>query len=325
MKPTIKDVAKLANVSVSTVSRVINNKESVHEATRQIVLDAIDKLEFVPNQIARNLTSRSSQMIGVIVPHIGSSFYSDLLEGIEKKASSYGYHIIFCNTQDDLDKEAAYLKVFDQYKIDGLIVASNFLRIDDLLDLNIPTVTVDHVLSESFPSVTSDNIKGGELAAQELVDQGVKNVLLFRGPSFLMTTTERTMGCVNIFDKYNTNYEVHDFDLISPDLDKIEKILVNQKDLEGIICYGDNLAIATLSTLNRLGMKVPDDVLLIGYDNMPISKWITPSLTTVEQDIKLMGSTAFDILYNLIRKKPILEHNYIVDVELVTRNSTKKP
>ena len=140
-----------------------------------------------------------------------------------------------------------------------------------------------------------------------------------------MTTTERTMGCVNIFDKYNTNYEVHDFDLISPDLDKIEKILVNQKDLEGIICYGDNLAIATLSTLNRLGMKVPDDVLLIGYDNMPISKWITPSLTTVEQDIKLMGSTAFDILYNLIRKKPILEHNYIVDVELVTRNSTKKP
>ncbi len=324
MKPTIKDVAKLANVSVSTVSRVINNKESVHESTRQIVLDAIDKLEFVPNQIARNLTSRSSQMIGVIVPHIGSAFYSDLLEGIEKKATSYGYHIIFCNTQDDLEKEATYLKVFDQYKVDGLIVASNFLRIDDLLELNIPTVTVDHVLNEGFPSVTSDNIKGGELAAQELVDQGAKNVLLFRGPSFLMTTTERTMGCINIFEKHNTKYEIYDFDLIYPDINLIENILKNHQDLDGIICYGDNLAIATLSILNKLGMKVPDDVLIIGYDNMPISKWITPSLTTVEQDVKLMGRTAFNILYNLIKEYPIDEHNYIVDVELVTRKSTKR-
>lgn len=324
MKPTIKDVAKLANVSVSTVSRVINNKESVHESTRQIVLDAIDKLEFVPNQIARNLTSRSSQMIGVIVPHIGSAFYSDLLEGIEKKATSYGYHIIFCNTQDDLEKEATYLKVFDQYKVDGLIVASNFLRLDDLLELNIPTVTVDHVLNESFPSVTSDNIKGGELAAQELVDQGAKNVLLFRGPSFLMTTTERTMGCINIFDKHNTKYEIYDFDLIYPDINLIENILKNHQDLDGIICYGDNLAIATISILNKLGMKVPDDVLIIGYDNMPISKWVTPSLTTVEQDVKLMGRTAFNILYNLIKEYPIDEHNYIVDVELVTRKSTKR-
>ncbi len=324
MKPTIKDVAKLANVSVSTVSRVINNKESVHESTRQIVLDAIDKLEFVPNQIARNLTSRSSQMIGVIVPHIGSAFYSDLLEGIEKKATSYGYHIIFCNTQDDLEKEATYLKVFDQYKVDGLIVASNFLRLDDLLELNIPTVTVDHVLNESFPSVTSDNIKGGELAAQELVDQGAKNVLLFRGPSFLMTTTERTMGCINIFDKHNTKYEIYDFDLIYPDINLIENILKNHQDLDGIICYGDNLAIATISILNKLGMKVPDDVLIIGYDNMPISKWVTPSLTTVEQDVKLMGRTAFNILYNLIKEYPIDEHNYIVDVELVARKSTKR-
>ena len=324
MKPTIKDVAKLANVSVSTVSRVINNKESVHESTRQIVLDAIDKLEFVPNQIARNLTSRSSQMIGVIVPHIGSAFYSDLLEGIEKKATSYGYHIIFCNTQDDLEKEATYLKVFDQYKVDGLIVASNFLRLDDLLELNIPTVTVDHVLNESFPSVTSDNIKGGELAAQELVDQGAKNVLLFRGPSFLMTTTERTMGCINIFDKHNTKNEIYDFDLIYPDINLIENFLKNNQDLDGFICFGDNLAIATLSILNKLGMKVPDDVLIIGYDNMPISKWITPSLTTVEQDVKLMGRTAFNILYNLIKEYPIDEHNYIVDVELVARKSTKR-
>ena len=117
MKPTIRDVAKKANVSVSTVSRVINKKGYVHEHTKVLVENIIAELGFIPNQLARSLTNRSSKIVGVIVPHVGHSFYGELLEGIEVQASTYGYKIMFCHTQDDPKRELEYLQFFEQYNI----------------------------------------------------------------------------------------------------------------------------------------------------------------------------------------------------------------
>src|SRR5690554_705278 len=130
MKPTIRDVAKKANVSVSTVSRVINQKGYVHEETRELVLKTIEELGFIPNQLARSLTSRSSKIIGVIVPHIGPSFYGELLGGIESQAATSGYKIMFCATKDDSERELEYLRFFEQYNIEGLIIASKFFNTD---------------------------------------------------------------------------------------------------------------------------------------------------------------------------------------------------
>jgi LacI family transcriptional regulator len=323
MKPTIRDVARKANVSVSTVSRVINQKGYVHEDTKVLVDSIIADLGFIPNQLARSLTNRSSKIIGVIVPHIGPSFYGELLEGIESQASAYGYKIMFCHTQDDPDRELEYLKFFEQYNIEGLIIASNFSNRDKLTELNIPVITVDHILDENIPSITSDNVKGGALAAKKLVETGAKHILIFRGPSFLLTTMERTIGFLNEIKLHHLFADIFDFDLVNPDTKLIEEILRNNPQVDGIFAFSDTLAFATLNILQKLGKQVPRDVSLIGYDNTPFSKWVTPSITTVHQSVNFMGKQSFINLTRLIRGVELEILHDIIDVKLIERESTK--
>lgn len=324
MKPTIRDVAKKANVSVSTVSRVVNQKGYVHEDTKIIVNKIIEELGFSPNQLARSLTSRSSKIIGVIVPHIGPSFYGELLEGIESQASAYGYKIMFCHTQDDPDREIEYLRFFESYNVEGLIIASNFSSIDKLSEINIPMITVDHILNENIPSITSDNVKGGSLAAKRLLDCNRKNIILLRGPSFLITTMERTMGFLNETKKKNLFVDIYDFDLVNPDVKLMEEILLKNQDADGIFTFSDTLAFAAMNILQRMGKKIPDDVSLIGFDDIPYSNWVIPSISTIHQSVNLMGKQAFINLTKLIRGVELESLHDIIDVSFVERETTKK-
>ena len=323
MKPTIRDVAKRANVSVSTVSRVINQKGYVHEETKVLVNKIIKELGFIPNQLARSLTNRSSKIIGVIVPHIGPSFYGELLEGIESQASAYGYKIMFCHTQDDPDRELEYLKFFEQYNIEGLIIASNFSNRDKLTELNIPVVTVDHILDENIPSITSDNVKGGSLAAKKLISSGCKSILVFRGPSFLLTTMERTIGFLNELKAHQLYADIFDFDLINPDVKLIEEVLKNNPNVDGIFAFSYTLALTALNILQKLGKKIPNDVQIVGYDNTPYSKWVTPSITTIHQSVNFMGKQSFINLTRLIRGVELESLHDIIDVKLIERETTR--
>ncbi|PKK97546.1 MAG: LacI family transcriptional regulator [Tenericutes bacterium HGW-Tenericutes-3] len=323
MKSTIRDVAKKANVSVSTVSRVINDKGYVHEDTKILVNKIIKELGFIPNQLARSLTNRSSKIIGVIVPHIGPTFYGELLEGIESQAAAYGYKIMFCHTQDDPDRELEYLRFFEQYNIEGLIIASNFSNLDKLAELNIPVVTVDHILDENIPSITSDNVKGGSLAAKKLIETGAKNILIFRGPSFLLTTMERTIGFLNEIKPHGLFADIFDFDLVNPDIRLIEEILKNNPQVDAIFTFSDTLAFATLNVLQKLGKNVPNDVSLIGFDDTPFSKWVKPSITTIHQSVSFMGKQSFINLTRLIRGVDLELLHDIIDVKLIERETTK--
>ncbi|MCF7931979.1 MAG: LacI family transcriptional regulator [Acholeplasmataceae bacterium] len=323
MKPTIRDVAKKANVSVSTVSRVINQKGYVHEDTKVLVERTIVELGFIPNQLARSLTSRSSKIIGVIVPHIGPSFYGELLEGIESQAAAYGYKIMFCHTQDDPDRELEYLKFFESYNIEGLIIASNFSNRDKLAELNIPVITVDHILDENIPSITSDNVKGGMLAANKLISSGAKNILVFRGPSFLLTTMERTIGFLKELKKHKLFADIFDMDLVNPDAHLIEEILINNPSVDGIFAFSDTIAFVVLNILTKLKRRVPEDVQVIGYDNTPFSQWVTPSITTINQSINFMGKQSFINLTRLIRGVELDSLHDIIDVSLIERSTTK--
>ncbi len=325
MKPTIRDVAREANVSVSTVSRVINNKESVHESTRYIVQQAIDKLGFVPNKLAQSLTNNSSKMVAVFVPHIGPSFYGHLLEGIESQAGTYDYRIIFCNTQNNPARELDYLRFVEHYNIDGVIVASDFHSIEAIKELKLPTVTVDHILDETYPSVTSDNIKGGRLGAKALVESGSKNILLFRGPSFLPTTMERTIGAMEILDNYpQVSVGYFDFDLVDPNRELIKQVLLSNPNVDGIFAYGDTLALVTMEVLGKMNKKIPHDCRIVGFDNNYFSSISNPRLTTIEQSPAFMGKSAFNLLYKLMNNDLILEPHDIVDVKLIERDSSKK-
>ena len=321
MKPTIRDVAKKANVSVTTVSRVINKKDYVHETTKKLVNQTIDELGFVPNQLARSLTSHHSKIVGVIVPHVGHDFYGELLEGIEEQASTYEYKIMLCHTQDDPKRELEYLNFFDQYNIEGLIVASNFSNPLKLLELNIPIITVDHILDETIPSITSNNIKGGELAAKKLINSGKKNILMFRGPSFLLTTHERSVGFLKKMKKHNIHVDIYDMDLINPDVFFINDILSKKPKTDGIFCFSDTLAFVVVNLLKKNNVKIPEEIAVIGYDNTPHSKWMNPSITTIHQSVKFMGKESFNLLIKLIKGVELDTLHDIIDVHLVDRET----
>jgi len=323
MKPTIKDVAKKANVSISTVSRVINQKGYVHEETKELIERTIKELGFVPNQLARSLTNRSSKIIAVIVPHIGPYFYGELLESIEAQAQANDYKIMFFNVQDDPERELEYLKFFEQYNIEGIIIASNFQNTSKLDQLKVPIITIDHILDENIPSITADSVKAGELAARKLIQSGCKNLAVFRGPSFLMTTIERTMGFNKELQKHNMYAEIFDFDLISPDARQIEQILQTNPHIDGIFTYSDTLAMVVMSVLKKLGRRIPDDVQLIGYDNSPFCKFMDPPLTTISQPVSVIGKQAFINLIRLIRGIELETLHEVMDVQLIERKSTK--
>jgi LacI family transcriptional regulator len=323
MKPTIRDVAKKANVSVSTVSRVINQKGYVHEDTKQLVESIILDMGFVPNQLARSLTSRSSKIVGVIVPHLTHPFYGSLLEGIESQASTYGYKIMFCHTQDDPKRELEYLQFFEQYNIEGLIVASNFSNTLKLLDMDIPIITVDHILDETLPSITSDNFKGGQLAAETLIMHGAKHILVFRGPSFLLTTMERTLGFQSVLSEHQMMAEMYDMDLVNPDFFMIEDILKNNPKTDAIFCFSDTIAFVVSNILKKLGKRIPEDVQVIGYDNSPQSRWHNPPLTTIHQSIEFMGKQSFVLIHKLIHQVEVETLHEIIDTHLISRGSTK--
>ena len=323
MKPTIKDVAKKSNVSISTVSRVINKRGYVHEDTRLLIEQSIKDLGFVPNQLARSLTNRSSKIIAVIVPHIGPYFYGELLESIESQAQANGYKIMFFNVQDDPERELEYIRFFEQYNIEGIIVASNFQNMSKLDEIKVPIITIDHILDENIPSITADSVTAGELAAKKLIKGGSKHLAIFRGPSFLMTTIERSLGFNKVLKEHNLHADVFDFDLVNPDAKLIEQVLSANPHIDGIFAFSDTMALVISSILQRLGRKVPEDVQIIGYDNTPFVEWIHPPLTTISQPINLLGKQAFINLTRLIRGDELSTLHEVMNVELVERKSTR--
>lgn len=324
MKTTIRDVAKRANVSVATVSRVINNKGYVHEETRTAVSRAIEELGFEPNQLARSLTNHRSMMLGVIVPHVGTTFYGQLIEGIEQAALSYGYKTMLCNTQDSGDRELDYLKIFEQYSVEGVIVASNFNHKEKLQSLNIPVISVDHLVSDEIPSVTSNNEKGGALAAKALIEAGAKNFLLLRGPSFLITSQERTKGFLDVIENYDCTYEILDFDLVDPDAEFIYNHINNNPQIDAVFAMSDTLALIALGCLQKCGRKIPEEVQLIGYDDAPFTKWTNPGISTISQSVKYMGSESVNTLIKMIKNEELPTQHRLIDVKLKTRETIKK-
>lgn len=324
MKVTIRDIAKKANVSVATVSRCINNKGYVHEETRKLIDNVVRDMGYAPNQLARLLLKRQSGIIGVIIPHTIAPFIAELIDGIEYEAMSNGYKIMLCVTNNNSDRELDYIKVFEDYAIDGVIVCSNFLNVDKIMALNIPLVSIDHILDPTIPSITTNNIGGGEMAAWEFSRLGCKNILLLRGPSFLITTNERTLGFDKVAKEKGINYDYYDFDLINPDQKFIYNLIVNHPDYDGIFTLSDSLGIIASGMVTKAGKTVGKDIPIISFDGLSISKWVYPSLTTVTQPVNYIGVEAVSTLIKLIKGEEISDFHRIVQVELNRRDSTKK-
>ncbi len=322
--PTIKDVAKKSNVSVATVSRVINNTGYVNVDTRKIVERAIEELGYVPNELARSLFRKRSNIIGLVVPHISTYFFAELIESIENHIMLEGYKLMIFNSKDDVELEKKYINVFSQYNVDGLIIVSNTQSAKAYMNLKIPIITIDHIIDKSVASVTSDNVQGGEIAARKLIASGAKKIIHFRGPSVLITVIDRARGFYQVMDEHNIAVNSFDLDFKVPDLVDIEMFIKKHPDVDGIFCSSDIIAMYVISVLQRLGYKIPDDVQVIGYDNIQLSEVLIPRLTTIAQPILEMGMITVKNLLTLIGKKELAELHQTIPVRLIDRDSTRK-
>lgn len=320
----IKDVAKRANVSVATVSRVINNKGYVNEHTRSLVEKAISDLNYVPNEVARSLFRKSSKIIGIMLYDLKNEFFNEMISQMEENIFKHGYQTMICTTGEDPEREKSYLQMFSTNKIAGLIICSDITPagINQLPD--IPVVALERIIKDTIPSIDCDNVMGGELAAHKLTSLGCRHILQFTGPLNLACSDERSNGFLNVlsdFPEIKTNSLELDFNNFTEA--EITHFLTTHPEVDGIFAASDKIAAGVLKALRKIGKTVPQDVKVIGFDNVSITELTEPTLSTIAQPIGAMSKLATETLFKLINQEEIGELHQIIPVELIERESTK--
>jgi DNA-binding LacI/PurR family transcriptional regulator len=324
---TIKDVAKRAKVATSTVSYIINNKKKVKKETKERVLKAIEELNYSPNLVARSLKTKKSNSIGVIVPDLSNEFFIDIIKGIEDTMSVEGYTIILCSTYEDPIKETTYLKVLLKKNIDGLI----FIGIGRSQSIeqkarDIPIVIVDRKLGKNLPSVTVNNEKGGFLATDFLLNKRNSDVILLTGPLSINTYFERKVGYMQAYKIHN--HEPNEQLIINCEVNHeggfhaMETLLNEGVSFQSVFASNDLIALGAMKAIFKMGLKIPDDILIIGYDGIKASLFINPELTTIEQPRYLMGTKSAEILLKEMKNQNILNKHIVLEPKLIVRGTT---
>ncbi len=323
---TIRDVAKQAGVSVATVSRHINKKGYVSQAAKDAIERAIGKLNYSPNQMARSLTTKQTNMIGLIVPDITNPYFPELAKAVEKTAYKHGYTVVLCNAGDTEEQEKHYIRSLQQNYVAGLIVTTNHIEANFYKQLDIPIVALDRHLSEAIPTVTTDNVLGGQLAAQHLIAEGHKRILCVRGPLQIDVANDRMLGFETEMNKHP---EIQVDVIVSPfDFESAKQIaaqhFAENIQYDAVFACSDASAIGVMKAAETFHLNVPEKLSVIGYDGINITKLLSPELTTIAQPITEMGQTATDLLLTLINGQQMKETRVVFPPKLLIRNSTKR-
>ncbi len=323
--PTLKDVAKMAGVTVTTVSRVLNNRGYISADTRLKVMDAMERLDYQPNELARSLIFQRSYIIGILVPSVGHPFFGLLVDAIEHSATEQGYKIMLCNSHHESDKEISYIEMLKRNKVDGIIMATRIMNIQPFLNLKLPLVTFDRYLDNDIPFVTSDNYRGGELAARHLIARGCKNLIYIGGTRNMQMANQRGEGFARVCRESGVQYrltETEESSFISMHYEtRIEQILADNPGIDGIFASSDVIAAQVISACTVHGWRVPDDIRVVGYDDSIIAQLVQPALTTIRQPVKAMAERMINLL-NQMNDNQHVPVESILPIELIERNST---
>lgn len=321
---TIKDVAEHAGVSVTTVSRVMNNRGAISAKTRKKVTKAIKELDYHPNELARSLLSKRSTLIGVIVPYLDHPFFCRLTESIENACYKNGYKMLLCTSGNDPEKEREMVSMLRSNKVDGILLCS---RIDDAsiyAEYELPMVSIERTI-KNIPSVSCDNYQGGALAAQMLIEGGCKHPLVFGNKTGeYFPARFRYQGFRDECQKRGVDYReylIDANDLFAESFVKNINVLLDENpNVDGIFATSDILAArACIEFLNK-GLSTPTDFQLVGFDGIDISDYF--SISTIAQPIKQMGELSLEILLKRIAGE-MVPNQSILPVEPIMRSSTK--
>ncbi|RDW21480.1 LacI family transcriptional regulator [Oceanobacillus arenosus] len=324
----ILEVAKMAGVSVATVSRVINNRKNVSEKTRNKVEQAIRELHFEPNVLARNLRNSESRLLLVLIPSISNPFYTEIINGIEDTAIEQGYNILLCETDSNPEREAIYFNLIRNRLADGIIIMDPTINRENLIELArmhpvVQCSEFDEAGNISY--VTIDNELAAYQAVKHLIKLGQRKIALINSDERFLYARERRRGYEKALMEaglpIETSWIYHTGKLGFEYGQQAMRSLLNVKNLPtAIFAVSDILAIGAMKEILSRGLRIPDDIAIIGFDKISFSNMTFPTLTTVAQPMYAMGSISAKMIINKIKGKKV--ESIILDHELIIRNST---
>ncbi len=323
---TIVDVARLAGVTPTTVSRVINNRGYISEKTKKRVQEAMDELGYQPNEIARSLTKQKSNTIGVIVPHISHPYFAKLISNLENEAAKKDYKIILCNSKEKAEKEKQYLDMCKSNRVAGIIICSGNVESNKINTGGIPVVLLEKNFEEGKLGIQCDNYQGGKLATEHLIECGCKKILHLSGViDEEMPADNREKAFIDVCSKNEIEYFIKKYDIDTYNqmnyYDYIKAALNEIEGVDGIFASSDLIAAQVIQVCNEIKIRIPEDIKLVGFDDVDISQLTTPRITTVHQPIKEMARLSIELIdakYNNIE----VNEKTILPIKLIIREST---
>jgi len=330
-KTTIRDVAAAAGVSHQTVSRVINDRPDVAEGTRHRVWQVIEELGYQPSAIARSLVSQRSYTLGLITADFTDFFFTQVIVGAEAEARQHDYFFMLCSTERNPDDEPEYLRLLTERQVDGILFARPSTERDDhhivsLLRQGVPLVTTAyHVPGERLTVVDVDNVDGGLQATQCLITGGHRQIGMINGPPGWKSVKDRAQGYKLALERagippdesliehgdwsYESGYEA------------MRRLLEKALHFTALFTHNDCMAIGAIRALREAGRRVPDDVAIVGYDDIPAAAYCHPPLTTIRQPMQQVGQVATRMLIELIEDPGVEREEVLLKTELVQRGS----
>jgi LacI family transcriptional regulator len=333
-RTSMKDIARDLNVSIVTVSKALRNQKDISQATRQRVLDRAAELNYMPNLAAQTLATQRSYIIGFVVPDLMISFFAEISKGVSERLAPLGYHVVIAHSQEDPEIEKQEIERLLARQIDGLLIASAQSRPDADLFQSLETRRVPYVLVDrALPGLRSNYVgvkdEGiGELATEHLVEQGCRRIAHIRGPA-LPTGAGRLKGYRGALRRHGLEFSAkyvvngqsgkHTGNLAMRELLKLEP------PPDGVFCYNDAVAAGALMAILEAGLRIPDDVAVIGAANVHYSDVLRVPLSTIDQSSVLIGQKAADLLVRLIDAKtePAPER-ILIPPRLVVRESSRR-
>lgn len=323
---TLKEVADKAGVTVTTVSRMLNKPEKVSPATTKRIRQAMRELDYQPNEIAQSLSKKTSNFIGLIVPSARNAFFAKVIDSMERCISASGYKLLLCVSNHERQKEIEYFSMLRANKVAGVIIASHTQDIAQSVSLDAPILSIDRTISPEISSIGSDNYNGGRLAARHLMKKGCKRVAYFNGGTMLadMSASLRQQGfeqelrAHGITPMIQTHREERFISMKYQDI--IASFFDTHGEIDGAFCSNDFLAAEIIRYAFAQGARVPDDLKVIGYDDIDLAEFYNPSITTIRQPVDDICRFAVDsVVYYGERPLPAIT---TFPVKLIEREST---
>ncbi|MGH3301512.1 MAG: LacI family DNA-binding transcriptional regulator [Streptosporangiaceae bacterium] len=321
----IRDVAELASVSVATVSRVLNEDRRVDPGLRDRVRAAASQLDYRPNRLARNLRRQQMDAIGVVVPDIENPHFAEMVRIVEVIALEHGHRVLVCNTDEDGDRQAAYLEMLADERVSGIVLSPSDPNgnIEHLRDLRIPVVTIDRTLKAGgTDAVVADNVPAVRAATQRLIQAGHRSVAFVGGRSEVETGSERQEGYLAAMEEGGLTPVLADggFRRDAAE-DAVTQMLAQGCSVSALVVANNLMALGAIRAIRLAGLRIPDDIAVISVDNPPWAELLDPPLTVIAQPIRAMATRVMDLLIRRLSDERFPPVREIYPLELIVRRS----